>query len=142
MISSSTQPILLVSNRSDILLPFRHLRFCSCMNEIVEAMKVVESCVVALSRLARPSLCKAHTVLPCLGACASLGPGEPPSLTQNPFGPPNRRNREAKTCNVQIGVTRNLITIKQTSSTTQPKSFRRIRIINSYYSTGYSTVGS
>jgi hypothetical protein len=63
------------------------------MNEIVEAMKVVESCVVALGRLAWPSLCKAHAVLPCLGTCAGLGPGEPPSLTQNPFGPPNRRDK-------------------------------------------------
>jgi hypothetical protein len=61
------------------------------MNEIVEAMTVVESCVVALSRLAWPSLCTANEVLPCLGACARVGPGEPPSLTQNPFGPPNRR---------------------------------------------------
>jgi hypothetical protein len=50
------------------------------MTEIVEAMKMVESCVVAPSRLAWP-LCKAHAVLACLGACAGLGPGEPPSLT-------------------------------------------------------------
>jgi hypothetical protein len=43
------------------------------MNEIVEAMEVVESSVVALGWLAGPSLCKAHAVLPCLGACAGLG---------------------------------------------------------------------